>query len=170
MRKLGDPESGGTEKGEERMARYATVLNEHLKGREWLCGGPVAFADFTAGSYLELAEAAHYPLKPYAEIWRWYRNLDSLPEWRRSAPENFKRTTIRAQHNLRSRQRSIGTILAAHQRIPRSFGRRSLAVKEKAHREVHLGIKERTKDTIMFWGIGVLLPNRLSKINLFPVG
>ncbi|MGH8522185.1 MAG: hypothetical protein ACREU9_12365 [Gammaproteobacteria bacterium] len=42
-----------------------------------------------APTYLELAEAAQYPLKPYAEIWRWYRNIESLPEWQRSAPKNF---------------------------------------------------------------------------------
>ena len=51
-------------KGEERMTRYAPVLDDHLKGREWLCHGTVTLADFTVGSYLDLAEAAHYPLKP----------------------------------------------------------------------------------------------------------
>ena len=90
MRKLGDPDPAELKKGEERMARYAPVLNDHLKGREWLCSGSVTLADFTVGSYLELAEAAHYPVKPYAEIWRWYRNIESLPEWQRSAPKTFK--------------------------------------------------------------------------------
>ncbi|MGH8651869.1 MAG: glutathione S-transferase family protein [Gammaproteobacteria bacterium] len=89
MRKLGDPDPVELKKGEERLARYAPVLDDHLKGREWLCGGTVTLADFTIGSYLELAEAAHYPVKPYAEIWRWYRNIESLPEWQRSAPKNF---------------------------------------------------------------------------------
>ncbi len=89
MRQLGDPDPVELKKGEERMARYAPVLNDYLKGREWLCGGTVTLADYTLGSYLELAEAAQYPLTPYAEIWRWYRNLESLPEWQQSAPKNF---------------------------------------------------------------------------------
>jgi glutathione S-transferase len=89
MRNLGDPDPAELKKGEERMARYAPVLNDHLKGRDWLCGGTVTLADFTAGSYLDLAEAAQYPLEPYTEIRRWYRNIESLPAWQRSAPKNF---------------------------------------------------------------------------------
>ena len=58
MRQLGDPDPVELKKGEERMARYAPVLDDHLKGREWLCGGTVTLADFTVGSYLDLAEAA----------------------------------------------------------------------------------------------------------------
>jgi glutathione S-transferase len=73
-------------KGEERFHRFAQVLEEHLKGRIWLVGDQVTLADFSVGSFLDLAELAKYPMTPYVEIPRWYRNLEQLEAWKTSAP------------------------------------------------------------------------------------
>jgi glutathione S-transferase len=87
MRQTGRSGPGGAEKGRGAHGALRASAERSSQGR--LCSGTVTLADFTVGSYLELAEAAHYPLKPYAEIWRWYRNIESLPEWQRSAPKNL---------------------------------------------------------------------------------
>jgi glutathione S-transferase len=73
-------------KGEERFHRFAQVLEQHLKGRDWLVGDAVTLADFSVGSFLDLAEMAQYPMTPYTEIARWYRNVQQLPAWKSSAP------------------------------------------------------------------------------------
>jgi glutathione S-transferase len=73
-------------KGEERFHRFAQVLEQHLKGREWLVGDTVTLADFSVGSFLDLAELAQYPMTPYTEIQRWYGNIQDLPAWQSSAP------------------------------------------------------------------------------------
>lgn len=76
-------------KGEENFHRFAKVLEDHLTGREWLVGDTVTLADFSVGSFLDLAESAHYPMAPYTETARWYRNIEQLPAWQSSAPAVF---------------------------------------------------------------------------------
>lgn len=73
-------------KGEERFHRFAQVLEDYLKGREWLVGGSVTLADLSVGSFLDLAELAKYPMAAYSEIPRWYGNIQQLPAWKSSAP------------------------------------------------------------------------------------
>ena len=73
-------------KGEERFHRFAQVLEQHLKDREWLVGNAATLADFSVGSFLDLAEFAQYPMTPYTEIARWYRTIQGLPAWKSSAP------------------------------------------------------------------------------------
>ncbi len=72
-------------KGEERFHRFADVLENHLKGREWLVGDKLTLADFSVGSFLSLADAAQYPMSPYQEIARWYGSIEALPAWKSSA-------------------------------------------------------------------------------------
>ena len=83
---LGEPDLQEIAKGEERFHRFAQVLETHLKGREWLVGDAVTLADFSIGSFLDLAEIAQFPMTPYVEIPRWYRNIEQLPAWQSSAP------------------------------------------------------------------------------------
>lgn len=73
-------------KGEERFHRFAQVLEQHLKDRDWLVDDHVTLADFSVGSFLDLAELSKYPMTPYVEIPRWYRNLERLDAWKTSAP------------------------------------------------------------------------------------
>ncbi|NOU21346.1 MAG: glutathione S-transferase family protein [Methyloglobulus sp.] len=81
-----DPDLQEIAKGEERFHRFAQVLEQHLKGREWLVGDAMTLADLSVGSFLELAELAQYPMTPYTEIPRWYHNIEQLPAWKSSAP------------------------------------------------------------------------------------
>ncbi|TAL45525.1 MAG: glutathione S-transferase family protein, partial [Methylovulum sp.] len=58
----------------------------HLAGREWLVGDTLTLADLSVGSFLDLSEMAQYPIAPYTEIQRWYRNIEQVPAWQSSAP------------------------------------------------------------------------------------
>ncbi len=71
----GGPDPGEIKKGEELFNRFAQVLDDHLKGREWLVGDNVTLADYSVGSYLDLTEAAQFPVKKYKKnqslVWQY---------------------------------------------------------------------------------------------------
>lgn len=85
--KLGEPDAGELAKASENFRRFADILEAHLKGRDWMVGEHVTLADFSVGSFLDLAETAHYPLEAYVEIPRWYAAIEQLPAWKSSAPK-----------------------------------------------------------------------------------
>jgi glutathione S-transferase len=72
------------EKGLANFNRAAKVLDQHLKGRKFLCGDALTAADFSVGAPMIMAEAASFPLEDYAEIRRWYADLSSLPAWQKT--------------------------------------------------------------------------------------
>jgi glutathione S-transferase len=76
-------------KGEEQFHRFATVLDDHLRDREWLVGNNLTLADYAVGSVLDLAEAAQMPVEKYQNIRRWYGNIEKQDAWKKSAPANF---------------------------------------------------------------------------------
>lgn len=86
---LGDPDPDEIAKGETQFHRYAQVLDDHLRGRDWLVGRNVTLADYAVASYLELTDAAQYPVEKYREINRWYGNIGKLEAWQKSSPVNF---------------------------------------------------------------------------------
>jgi glutathione S-transferase len=71
-------------KGEERFRQFAKVLDDHLKGRKYVCGDRLTIADIALASPLNAQEGAQYPLAPYAEIKRWYAGLTALPFWQKT--------------------------------------------------------------------------------------
>ena len=80
----GDPNPDEVAKGETQLHRCATVLNGHLRDRQWLVGKTPTIADFSLGAPLAIADAAQYPLAPYPEITRWYGGIAALPGWQKS--------------------------------------------------------------------------------------
>jgi glutathione S-transferase len=86
----GDADPAEIKKGEEQFHRFAHVLDNHLKDRDWLVGNNLTVADYAVGSLLDLEEAAHYPAEQYKEINRWYENIMQLEAWKKSAKENFR--------------------------------------------------------------------------------
>ncbi|OGT33503.1 MAG: glutathione S-transferase [Gammaproteobacteria bacterium RBG_16_51_14] len=89
FRNLGGPDPEELTKGEELFHRFAQVLEDHLKRRQWLVGDHVTLADYATGSFLDMAEPAHIPVAGYGEINRWYGNIMNLDAWKKSAPANF---------------------------------------------------------------------------------
>jgi len=83
---IGEPNAQELAQGAESFHRFAKILEDHLKGRMWLVGDTVTLADFSVGSFLDLAEMAKYPLDGYVEISRWYKAIEQIPAWQSSAP------------------------------------------------------------------------------------
>ncbi len=84
-----DPEAaaGATES----FRRLATILDDHLRGRQFLVADRLSVADFALAVALPYAEAARLPLAEFAEITRWHAGLNELPAWRAPFPDNTHR-------------------------------------------------------------------------------
>jgi len=87
--KLGNADPEEIKKGEDLFHRFAGVLDEQLKDKEWLVDNKLTIADYAVASFLDLREIAHMPYQNYVEIQRWYDAIEALDEWKRSAPSNF---------------------------------------------------------------------------------
>lgn len=79
---LGAPEPAFIARGEQNFARFAAVLDTHLKGNTWLIGKRLTIADFSVGAFVPTAQRLGLPLGRFDEVRRWYEGLSSLPSWR----------------------------------------------------------------------------------------
>ncbi len=101
---LGSPDPSFVARGQQNFARFATVLNESLKGRDWLTGDTLTIADFSVAGLVPSAERMQLPVKQFPEIVRWYAALNALPAWRRAL--EAKDASMAAWHaNNRALQR-----------------------------------------------------------------
>ena len=78
---IGDPDPVQLARGQEEFARFGTVLNDHLKGRNTLVGSSVTLADHAVASWLVHAGGAELPLENYAEITRWSGEILGSTAW-----------------------------------------------------------------------------------------
>jgi glutathione S-transferase len=78
---LGAPEPAFIARGEENFVRFATVLDDQLKGKAWLIGDRPTIADFSIGAFVPSATRLGLPVARFSEIGRWYEGLAALPAW-----------------------------------------------------------------------------------------
>ena len=79
---LGAADPAFIARGEQNFIRFATVLNDSLKGKACLIGERLTIADFSVGGLVPSAERMGLPVGDFAEIVRWYQGLAALPAWR----------------------------------------------------------------------------------------
>jgi glutathione S-transferase len=79
---LGAADPAFIARGEQNFVRFATVLDDHLKGRAWLVGERPTIADFSIGAFVPSAVRLGLPVARFGEITRWYEGLVALPAWR----------------------------------------------------------------------------------------
>lgn len=84
----GEPNPKAIEEAGGFLQQFATVLDGHLKSRDYLVGRSMTVADFAVGVVIPLAAEAGAPLDDYAQIARWYEKLDALPAWREPWPDH----------------------------------------------------------------------------------
>jgi glutathione S-transferase len=81
---MGDPDATALAKATPTFESAARVLDAQLKGRTYVTGDTLTIADFSLGAWLTLAEMAHLPVAPFAEIGRWYATLAATPSWQKT--------------------------------------------------------------------------------------
>ncbi|MBD3652444.1 glutathione S-transferase family protein [Kangiella sp.] len=83
---IGKPDSEALQKIEPQFKQHAELLNNHLKGKDFVVGNSLTLADFSLGVMLPYAEQAQIPLDDFPEIQRWHHKLMQLPAWRSPFP------------------------------------------------------------------------------------
>jgi glutathione S-transferase len=74
-------------RGEVELAKVATVLDAHLRGREWLCSSGLSLADFAISVTLVAQEPARLPLLQYGNLQAWFGRIQSLDVWKQTKLE-----------------------------------------------------------------------------------
>jgi glutathione S-transferase len=64
------------------FAVAAALLDQVLKGRDWLVGSDVSYADFRMATVLPFADLAGLPLVDYPHVAAWHARLWQLDAWR----------------------------------------------------------------------------------------
>jgi len=89
---IGAPDPAAVEESTGHFRRFARVLDDHLRSREYLVGNALTVADFAVAVTLPYADEASLPLSEYPAVERWHARLNELPAWR----EPFPRVTAQA--------------------------------------------------------------------------
>jgi glutathione S-transferase len=68
---------------EKKKAGYAAldVLEEGLRGREYLVGGAYSLADIALYAYTHVAHEGGFDLAPYPNIREWCKRIEQQPDW-----------------------------------------------------------------------------------------
>lgn len=85
---FGEPDAAIVQEAEKWVRQHGSVLNNHLRGREYLVGDALTVADFAVAVTLPYADKAHIPVGDFPEIVRWHARLYDLPAWRDPFPHN----------------------------------------------------------------------------------
>jgi glutathione S-transferase len=78
------PDAREEERGESDLADYATVLDKHLAGRQWVVGDSLTLADLALAAPIMYIDKAALPLQGYANLMAWYGRMQQLPAWRQT--------------------------------------------------------------------------------------
>jgi glutathione S-transferase len=78
----GTPDASRIKWGEEQVARFAPVLNNHLEGKQYLVG-EYSIADIALGTTLEFAQTVPIDLGSYKHIGAWLQRLTARDAWKK---------------------------------------------------------------------------------------
>jgi glutathione S-transferase len=81
---VGDADAHEVARGEREFAQFATVLNDHLAGREWISGPTLTIADFAVATPLMRVKEASIPLQDYPNIAAWFARVEALDAWKKT--------------------------------------------------------------------------------------
>jgi len=70
--------------GETSFREAARVLDEHLRGREWICDTGLSLADFAIAAPLADQHSAKLPVADLPDLQRWFEQVQILDCWQRS--------------------------------------------------------------------------------------
>jgi len=75
---------------DERLQPLLRLLDQHLRGRSFICGSELTLADFSVGAMMMYVRSAGFPFSLYASIGAWYARIESTEAWRETAAGPWK--------------------------------------------------------------------------------
>ncbi|AKF80193.1 glutathione S-transferase [Myxococcus fulvus] len=82
----GPPDPAEVSRGEALFAKYARLLDEHLRGKTWVSQERLTLADFSLAAGFALAGPARLPLGDFPNVRAWLGRVQELEAWKRTAP------------------------------------------------------------------------------------
>ncbi|MFC5473154.1 glutathione S-transferase family protein [Paraherbaspirillum soli] len=82
----GAPDAAAIRHGEEQLAIFASTLDAHLAGREWVVGSGLTLADFAIAAPLMSTVMAKLPVRQYRNLQAWFERVQALDAWQKTAP------------------------------------------------------------------------------------
>ena len=65
----------------EEFHKYASVLDGHMAGRDWLVGDQMTTADISVSAILCYREPCHMPVAGHANLLSWLDRIEATPAW-----------------------------------------------------------------------------------------
>lgn len=90
----GTPDAARIAEGEAYTQELATILNNRLKARGWLCDTGLSIADFAIGAWIPAATMVGFQINNYPNIARWYDSVERLRGWTEALAASPKLTPI----------------------------------------------------------------------------
>lgn len=85
----GEPDQAEIEDAMGFFRQFAAVLNDHLKGRDFIACNRLTIADFGVATFMPRWQEAKLPLEDYPEICRWRDRMATLEAWREPWPQEY---------------------------------------------------------------------------------
>ena len=72
------------ERGERALVQFATVLDDHLRGRVWVAGKAISLADLALAPAMSYLKPGRLPLAPFKNIQRWFEQIEATQAWQQT--------------------------------------------------------------------------------------
>lgn len=79
---LGPPDADQVQRQEEVLRGLASVLDQHLSSREWICGPTITLPDLAVAAAAGNAVRAGFSMLPFRAIEGWFARIRALDAWK----------------------------------------------------------------------------------------
>lgn len=80
----GAPDPAAVARGEQMVTECARLLDAHLARRQWIALDRLTLADLAVAAPLMQTVPARLPVQPFANLHRWYAQIEQLDAWARA--------------------------------------------------------------------------------------
>ena len=84
-----EPDAGRVRIAQEDLARFAPVLDSHLKGRRHAVGDCITLADYALIHLEAFQSMVPFDWSPYPHLNAYYEHMRAVPHWAQTAPPSI---------------------------------------------------------------------------------
>jgi glutathione S-transferase len=87
MMGLGEPRQDKIDEAFMNLRRFGAVLDERLRGKDYLVGDALTIADLTIASSLMYAKRTDAPLGDFSNLESWFSRINAMDAWKKTDPQ-----------------------------------------------------------------------------------